>query len=149
MKAKINGQKIELTPLLMIKESKTIGERIGNRVPIFVVILVTWVVISIFLEHGVFVLTIAWIIVLIGLPLIFFLFPGKHKFSLCKEGVFIKSGIRSWLYRWDSFRYFTTDNSKKRFKLKLSIGSISLTSREHFDEVRQILSEHITPKQKK
>lgn len=147
MKAPITGQKKDLAPLLTVNESKTIGERIRRSTWAIVPVVAAWVITSIFINQGEFVLTIAWIIVLIGLPLVFFLFPGKHRFSLYEEGVFVKSGIRGWLYRWDSFHYFTVNDSKKRFELKRAIGSILLTSREHFDEVRQILSKHISPKE--
>lgn len=149
MKAEKDGQRSELTPLLIVNEGRTTGERAWHSLSGLVLAVVAWVITSIFQYHGEFKLTIAWIVVIIGLPLIFFLFPGRHKFSLYEEGVFIKYGLSKHLYRWDSFRRFTSDDVKKRFTLKMGIGSVLLTSREHFEEVGQILSEHIPPKQGK
>ena len=97
----------------MVEEKKTTSERIMHSVSWFIPVLIAWIVVSIFMYHGEFVLTIAWIAVLIGLPLIVFLLPGRHKLCLCKERIYMKSGIRSWLYPWDSFRYFTANETKK------------------------------------
>ena len=132
--------------LFAVNESKTIGEKLIRGIPYSFAGIIYVVVNTIFINQGIVVLTIASITVIFGSPLIAILLPGKHKFYLYEAGVFIKSVLRSQLYRWDSFRNLTTDDDKNRFRLKISVGSIQLTSREHFDEVKQILSEHVSPK---
>jgi len=137
----------KLTPLLVTSEKKTIGERITYPLATLVGILIAWILYSVFVNQGNFDLTIAWIVVIILIPLLYFVFSGGNKISLYEEGVYVKSGLRSWLYGWDSIKSFTVDKNKKSFLLKRkSFPSVLLISREHFDEVEKILSEHITPK---
>lgn len=150
MKAKIGGRETELTVLLAINEKKTMGEKIPETLVIFVLLLIVWIIQSVIRYGGELRISIAWITTVIVPPLILFLLPSRHRFWLCKEGIYMKSALRSWLYRWDSFHYFVTHNAKKSFELKkegMPVGSILLTSKEHFDEVKQVLSQHISPKQ--
>lgn len=132
--------------LLAVEENKTIGEKLLRSIPYSFGALVAVIVNSVFINQGVFVLTIAAIAIIFGSPLIAALLPSKHRFYLYEAGVFIKSGLRSNLYHWDSFKHFTADGDKKSLQLKISIGSIQLRSREHFDEVRQIISEYVPGK---
>jgi hypothetical protein len=150
MKADTDEQRTKPATPITINESKTTGERLVNSITGFVIGLIGAIGSTFLLSieyNSEFGPRLVWIIAPIVLAVIFFIFAGKHKFTLNQEGVSIKSGIKNYLYRWDSFQYFTSDNDKKRFQLKRkSSGSLQLISREHFDEVKQILSEHIHPR---
>lgn len=137
-----------LTPLLIATEEKTMAQRLSNPISALAGIAIAWILYSIFGPDTTANLTLAWIIALIVVPLLFFILQGKNNIALYEEGIYMRVGLRSWLYKWDSLKHFNTDKIKKRFQIKTkSLGSIMIYSREHFDEVEKILSEHITPKE--
>ena len=138
VEAKVKIGKVTATPLLFI------NERIRPRTMPFIVMFVLFFtgcrLIAIQATGNLFSFSVADIMILI-IPFVWLL-PFRSKFVLCEEGV----GLRKQFSRWDSFRSFTVNDRKKTFQLKTSAGSLQLTSREHFDEVKQILSKHIPPK---
>ncbi|HEY98094.1 MAG TPA: hypothetical protein G4O16_07960 [Dehalococcoidia bacterium] len=138
----------KLNPLLVTKEEKAIPEKLSTPISLFLGVILGWVLYSVFGNEGYFDVTIYFIVLLIALPLIFFIFPGKNHIALYEEGIQIRAGVRRILYEWDSFQSFTADKTKGRFSLKRKgFGSIILISRKNYPEVEKILLERISPRQ--
>jgi len=140
----LSRPKIELTPLLVIDETKPIGQRVKQGIAWFFSTFVIWILYSLIVTSGRFNLTYAWIILFILSPFPSFLLTKRSNFFLCKEGVVIRHNLLRELHRWDSFRSFTTDERRNQFKLEKSRGFILLSSAQHFDDVKGILSEYIS-----
>ena len=136
------------TPILYVKEPRTMKERIQGAVVFFVIGLVLFTVVFpvlwAFQAFGSF--SLANAIGIIVVTLIGFFIPSGRNFYLCEEGVSFP-GRGGRFYPWASFSKFTIDDGKKIFKLKTSRGSIQLSTMKHFDEAKEILLKYIVPKQ--
>jgi hypothetical protein len=132
--------------LLTVDERKPSHERLAHSLVTFVGLLILFIVFY-YLQgfHG---LTIAWIAVLILVPLYQYFFSGRNQFFVTEDGIMTKGLVRDWIYRWDSFHSYTADKNTGQFFIKRSGGDMKLTSKEHFDELKSLLEEHIKAAEK-
>ena len=90
-----------------------------------------------------------WIILIVVWSLLFSFVFYKNKFELNTMGLIIKDFGRNRVKSWDSFHSFSVDSNKKEFILTQMNGSqVKLVTKNHFDEVKRILEEHITGRYK-
>ncbi len=150
MKAPVKINDSELTFLQPVEEEKTMDERIRQSIAVLVPVILAWVIYS--LISGDFKSTPVWIAIIIAILLFNIVFPGKHKYWLCKEGVYLKERrmlifVRSYLHNWDSFQNYTEDSLKKQFILKRGAYTYRLMSRDNYEEVKAVLTEYIPAKE--
>ena len=72
--------------------------------------------------------------------------PVCVKFMLCEEGIVLYRSGRAALVRWDRIRDLKADRESTRFEFtaKKTLGRDSFLAPDRFDEVKQMLSEHIS-----
>jgi hypothetical protein len=150
MKAPVKINDAELNFLQPAEEDKTMDERLRQSVAILVPVILVWVIYS--LISGDFKLTPVWIVLIIAILLFNIVFPGKHKYWLCKEGVYLKERrmlifVRSYLYKWDSFQNFTEDPLKQQFIVKRGAYTYRFKSKGNYEEVKAVLVEYIPVKE--
>lgn len=150
MKAPVKINDAELTFLQPVEEVKTMDERVRQSIAILVPVVLAWVIYS--LISGDFKSTPIWIAIIIAILLFNIVFPGKHKYQLCKEGVYLKERrmfliARSYLYSWDSFQSFTEDPFNKQFILKRGDFTYRFKSIDNYEEVKTVLTEYIRAKE--
>ena len=133
------------TPILHVKEGSTLKDKI-QRAAIGFVMGLGFSLFYSYQWYGMFSFSIESIILIIVPSLVgFFIYRGRN-YYLCEEGVGFP-GIGGRFYQWAEFKEFTIDNRKCQFKLKMSKGSIPLTTLNYFNEAKEILLKHIAPKQ--
>ena len=148
MKSQIKVGKVTLTPLLAINEMQPMGKRVFLSLMGFLPVFGAWIFKSIFTspwEPVVPGIEIAWIVALIGVPLFGFFVVARHRFTVCEEGILIRAWPRRFYYPWDRFSSLTVAEGKKQLKLKLKKrGTLVLSSRRYFDQMNQVVSEHLS-----
>ena len=68
------------------------------------------------------------------------------KVTLCEEGIVLYRSQGAGLIRWNRIRSVRADDESKRFEFSLrkSLGKDSFSAPHRFDEVKKMLSEHIS-----
>lgn len=146
MKAPKKINDTELTFLQAVEEEKTMDERIRQSIALLVPVVLIWVIYS--LVSGDFKLTPVWIAIIIVILLFNFVLTGKHKYQLCKEGIYLKERrllifVRSYLFSWNSFQNFTEEPLKKQFVLKRGDYTYRFKATGNYEEVKAVLTEYI------
>lgn len=72
--------------------------------------------------------------------------PVCVKFIVCEEGIVLYRSGRAGLVRWDRIRDIKADHKSRRFEFtaKKMLGRDSFSAPDRFDEVKHMLSEHIS-----
>jgi hypothetical protein len=137
-----------VTPILLIDEAKPIAERLIWGISSFVISFILFIVIGITHLNGVRG-SYSWadVAIVIVLTLLgFFRSPGRNKFYLCEEGLgFPGKGGR--LYRWNELSNLVIKSEQMIFQMKTPKGILKIQTRKKFEQAKQILEQHLSPKQ--